>query len=658
MTSCERLRLLLSTARHIPPSQIYHRAARTLRRRWWKLHGRTAPKESAPATVEADPVYAGVDELNSPGPWQEDITQAVARGREIVRGQFSFLNQRVDCSPEIPWHGKELSQLWRYHLHYFDYVEELLVLSRTSKDGDAYRCFKRLAESWIASNAKIEGDGWHPYTISLRLVNWLHAVVGFAVDLAADIRFKEDLLRSTYGQAIFLAENLELDVRGNHLLKNLRALIFAGSVFESPAANQWRKAAVDRLRAEIMEQVLPDGGHFERSPGYHVAVLADCIEMALTLARTSAEPCGWLDDAIRRMLDYLNAIVAPDGQTPLLKDTAWDAALFPATILTAGGLYLRESKSGNRQFGLFHRLRFGEAGWQQFCNWPAPTERVESRHFPETGHFVLRDNKHDDFLIFDAGKPCPDYLPAHAHADLLTYELSIGGRRVVVDSGVYEYQRGPWRDHFRSTRAHNTVEVEETNQSEVWDSFRVARRARPTRAIWRETDDYIVVQGEHDGYDRLAVPVRHRRTLVWKKAEFWLVVDQLLGEGETDAASHLHLHPDLELARHTPDTWAINGRADLISVAAFGFAEAGITKGKSTPPLQGWYSERFGEKRPNDVLTFQAKGALPICCGYALTRGQPARLDCFREERATRIAIACPDQTHTLELTDSDFSFK
>ena len=96
-----------------------------------------------------------------------------------------------------------------------------------------------------------------------------------------------------------------------------------------------------------------------------------------------------------------------------------------------------------------------------------------------SGYYAVNDFAREDFLIVDAGPVCPDYLPAHAHADMLNYELVIRGRRVIVDSGVYEYQAGAWRDYFRSTRAHNTVEINRENQSEVWSSFRVARRARP-----------------------------------------------------------------------------------------------------------------------------------------------------------------------------------
>ena len=112
-----------------------------------------------------------------------------------------------------------------------------------------------------------------------------------------------------------------------------------------------------------------------------------------------------------------------------------------------------------------------------------------------------------------------------------------------MDSGVYEYTAGPWRDFFRSTRAHNTVEVAAADQSEVWGSFRVARRARPGAVIWESKKGYALVQGEHNGYARLAIPLIHRRTILWEKKGFWLVVDQLIGEGMCRCANRVHFHP-------------------------------------------------------------------------------------------------------------------
>lgn len=190
----------------------------------------------------------------------------------------------------------------------------------------------------------------------------------------------------------------------------------------------------------------------------------------------------------------------------------------------------------------------------------------------------------------------------------------------MVDSGVYEYTAGSWRDYFRSTRAHNTVEVAGENQSEVWSSFRVARRARPGKVTWKVADRYILVQAEHDGYKRLPVPVIHRRAVVWKKNEFWLVADELSGKGHTSAANHVHFHPDLALEIQDDATWLIKGCDFPLWLNAFGQQGHTTARGEMEPTRQGWYSEEFGQLRPNTVLSLHLQMTSPSCFGYVISR--------------------------------------
>ena len=79
--------------------------------------------------------------------------------------------------------------------------------------------------------------------------------------------------------------------------------------------------------------------------------------------------------------------------------------------------------------------------------------------------------------LLDVAPVGPDYLPGHAHADTLSFELSLFGQRVLVNSGTSQYEAGPERSRQRGTAAHNTVIVDGHDSSEVWAGFRVARRA-------------------------------------------------------------------------------------------------------------------------------------------------------------------------------------
>jgi len=594
-----------------------------------------------------------------------ELAEHVRKAEAIALQRFTFLNHEVPFSNEIGWHDPQQSHLWRFNLW-----------GQTGQHQAACDTFQALATSWIAHNKQLGGDGWHPYTLSLRSVNWTHALLGFPEELW-DPTTREQIQASLYGQVQLLASDLEFDIRGNHLLENLRALIWAGVSFSGTEAQGWLARGLKILQAEVEEQILPDGGHFERVPGYHLVMLKCLLEIAIFLRHNRESVPAWLDVALERMTTFAHATLPPDGQTALLKDTAWDTAPQATGLFQACALYFDDSayNYANRaatnsaenlsaeklvNFELYPYLLWGEAGQARFAQWckdeartgesqtlgdkdsdnGPQTEKRSTDYFPDTGYWVLRDKRVDDYLIMDVGKPGPDYLLGHAHADLLSYELTVNGERVVVDSGVYQYEAGPWRDYSRSTRAHNTVEVASANQSDVWSSFRVGQRAKPRVLQHFSTETYSLMQAEHDGYKRLPSAAIHRRTLLWVPNQFWLVFDQIVGadtntDSPVDVASHIHLHPDLTATQTIDSIWEIvpspatvaetpASRAPLW-ISAFGHDESSTVCGETMPRLQGWYSGKFGQQQANTVLTLSQKMQRPFHFGYMIAKHMPVR---------------------------------
>jgi len=155
------------------------------------------------------------------------------------------------------------------------------------------------------------------------------------------------------------------------------------------------------------------------------------------------------------------------------------------------------------------------------------------------------------------------------------------------------------------------------DQSEVWGSFRVGRRARPRVLNWLKSDQYTVLRAEHDGYCRDGLDVVHRRTVLGADG-YWLVQDELIGSGAVRAASYVHLHPSLS-AELREGVWFVEGTDELVCLMAFGVAASRMARGE-TDPLLGWYSERFGEKQPNATLVFEVCAAAPKIFGYIIAR--------------------------------------
>ena len=353
-----------------------------------------------------------------------------------------------------------------------------------------------LVERWIRENPAGRGAGWEPYPLSRRIVNWIKWVMGGGLATRG-------VSESLAAQADYLSRTVEHHLLANHLFANAKALVFAGCFFEGEA---WLGEGLRLLKREIPEQILADGGHFERSPMYHSLIFEDVLDL-VNLGR--AYP-GLLPDwsgAAARMSGWLKQMVHPDGQIAFFNDSALGVAPEPRLL-----------------FDYAARLGIG----------PVNVQLVES------GYIRLENGA--TVVLFDAGPIGPDYQPGHAHADTLSFELSHGERRVLVNSGISTYEDNADRHAQRGTAAHNTVRVDGQDQSEVWAAFRVARRARPLNVT---TDHRTFAEASHDGYDRLKDPVIHTRRLDLGERQL-TITDTLSAKHVHRAEIYFHLHPEAE----------------------------------------------------------------------------------------------------------------
>jgi uncharacterized heparinase superfamily protein len=412
--------------------------------------------------------------------------------------QFTFLNSTHEFPGAIGWNDSAHEKLWLYNLHYFDDCVAVDAATRASWHAD-------LITRWINDNPPPRGNGWEPYPTSLRIVNWIKwaqagndVPPGFHHSLAVQVRW--------------LAKRLEHHLLANHLFVNAKALVTAGLYFDGAEAKCWREKGLAILSRELPVQVLLDGGHYERSPMYHALVLEDMLDL-INAAQAWA---GIIDehivsswrDVAERMQGWLQSMSHADGQISFFNDAAFSIAP-PAVALAQ------------------YATRLGN------LVPPAATLPTDSGYIrAEVGAAVL---------IADVAPVGPDYQLGHAHADTLSFELSLDGQRVFVNSGTSTYQSGPQRQFERSTRAHNTVEIDGADSSEVWGGFRVARRARPRNVSVTRLDNGICIRGAHDGYARLPGKPMHEREWLLEEGRL-RITDRITGIF-TRAVARFHLHP-------------------------------------------------------------------------------------------------------------------
>lgn len=425
---------------------------------------------------------------------------------------FRFLNVEHALQDPSDWNRADWPRLWQYNLHYFDDLAADGATARLAWQRD-------LVARWIAGNPPAHGVGWEPYPTSLRIVNWIKwALAGNALDA--------DALGSLAIQVRWLCKRLEFHLLGNHLWANAKALVFAGAFFDGAEAAGWCRRGLRLLRDELGEQILPDGGHFERSPMYHAIVLEDLLDL-VQLARMipgvvdAADVECWKRTAAR-MLRWLRVMSHPDGAIALFNDAAFGIAPGHAALSD-------------------YATRLGIAADA------GPLASIEA--LADSGYVRLQSGA--AVLIADVGEIGPDYLPGHAHADTLSFELSLHGVRVLVNGGTSTYDRGAERLRQRGTAAHNTVQVDGLDSSEVWAEFRVGRRARPLGVEWGSDDDGVWLRAAHDGYVHLAGhPVHHRQ---WRLAPRELRVhDRIEGRVER-AEARYRFAPGWRVAASAPD---------------------------------------------------------------------------------------------------------
>jgi uncharacterized heparinase superfamily protein len=473
------------------------------------------------------------------------------------------------------WEMAAAPLLWRYHLYYWDWA---WALESASCDTTARAMFAALWRSWHAAITPGQGPAWHPYPAALRA--W--AFCGLYRALASGSPVEGPLRAELATHAGFLRRNLETDVGGNHLIKNLKALVGLAVFFGD---DRLLARALDRLRRQLSVQVLSDGGHYERAPAYHCQVLGDLVDIARLLHAVGRDDQDALQGKITAMRRWLGAVLSPGGDVPLLNDG------FPVS-----------------------RELLAELA-------PAPRPDGPLQVLPDTGLALATAGGWH--LLADIGPPCPRELPAHAHADTLSCLLHVDDSALLIDTGTSTYAAGAVRDRERSTSAHNTLEVGRRSSTEIWGAFRAGRRARVLGVSARaesgqDTDsgqDTVTVEAVHDGYRSLpGRPLHHRRWAL--RAGELRVDDTVTGAGRHRIVVRWHLAPGSHL-QLIPGGAVVTTGTGKFTVTVTATAQSALTS------VLAEVAAGFHRTAAAPVLTCDMQPELPVRISTVWRRAEP-----------------------------------
>ena len=523
------------------------------------------------------------------GIWEKSILKNINFSKNLSTNNkikrffnFKFLNEEKKLSFPINWNDKSQSQLWNFNLHYFDWARESLeTLIIKGKFDSNFIFIGNLIDDWIDNNKLGKGNGWNSYTISLRIRNWvwIFCCVPFLIN--------KKRIHSLYSQLIWLNNNLEKCHGGNHLLENLISLLICTKQFKNKNSLRIFNKALVLLKKELHLQILKDGGHEERSGSYHFLILDRLLELACVIELTGDEIPKWLLEALKNMHNWAEKVIIADKLLPRFNDSPQDGCPEIKKILYFARSFFGDKQQDNLGLRslLLQKRKINKTGINHIYKKDSLCD------LPDTGWTIIRPNDQWDF-IFKCGKSCPDKLPAHAHSDLLSFDLFYQGKPLISEVGTSIYGKNKIRFFERSSAAHNVLQISDyfSNKNkknwiepiEVWGNHRAGRKANIlSRDIGIANNNCYWVKGSHDAFLRLRT--FHERKIFLElnnEQELFLrCIDSIKCQNSISWRQWWHFGPDV-IYEKLRNIMTFN---DLYQNLTFNF-------------INTWHSTKFGER--------------------------------------------------------------
>jgi hypothetical protein len=576
---------------------------------------------------------------------------AAARADRLVEGRYDLLGYRnlpYGASPD--WHldvvhGRTAPRAFWADVPYLDPAcgdhkvtwelnrhQHWMSLGRAFwLTGDAIyaRTFLDQLYSWLDANPPLSGVNWASMLeLAFRTISWtwtLEFFAGIDTTIAGGRPWRIDLLLALDRQLSHIAANLSRYFSPNtHLSGEALALYVVSLAFPELRESTARAArGRDLLLRETRRQILPDGGHAERSTHYH-RYSTDFYLLATIVARRAGDPAAaQLAASASAQADVLRTLADENGALQTIGDDD-GGQLFAIcgtpprdvrTTLAVAAAVLSDP-------ALAVSAPTEESCWVAGTDIQSHTPDVRppaswrSRLLPDSGYFVSRAR--GELAIFDAG--AHGFLNGgHAHADALAIITTVGGTPLLIDPGTGTYTMDPGlRDRLRSGRLHNTVLVDGREHAIVGGPFHWTSTTDAGFLAAHVDERCDVAQGVHDGY----ADVRHVRTLLAIHGIGWLVVDQLLGSGAHRAESFWHVHP----------SWTTRPCGSTILLR---HAEAGQSSITSTAEIvevmddspDAICAPEYGRVEPAPLIRTVKEGPAPLIVATFVAAGAAAASD-------------------------------
>jgi hypothetical protein len=533
-----------------------------------------------------------------------DLAAADQICRHVILGQ--------PLGPEINWRANPIGYLeWMHAFNRHRFLADLVHAYLATKDEKYATELDYLLSTWLRQNPHPVGNNgggdpaWETLSTAVRIYgSWLDVFFGTLGSPSFRDSTRIEMLKSLYHHAEHLLEHSPLGAN-NWLVVESQVVATLGVLFpEFRRSRLWQEEGYRRLIAEIQRQVYPDGAHYELSAGYH-CMSGQGFAGPYELAQLNGIPLPAVyAERLRGMFDYIWKLARPDGTCPSHNDS--------------GGIRGRHHDFVRRGARLFNDPVMEWFGTQGRAGTPPA---ITSHGFLDAGQLIMRSgwSPQDRWLFFDVGP----YGAGHQHEDALGFELYSDGTLFLCDPGIASYMLEDWTAHQRDTAAHNTIMLDGRPQNRRAAEMR-AQHIRSVRKeiFWATGRVLDVGRGQYSsGYRGLDGRFMHRRTIVFIRPEYWLLIDEIDGEGTHLVESLFHFTPmrlQIDRAAGRARTYRQNKpNLELIPLTLEVPLEWEIVCGRHEPPVQGWIADQ-GENLPAPCLILRTQATLPLRLALAL----------------------------------------
>ena len=561
------------------------------------------------------------DLVQIPPTLNDDLLELYGRSEQALANRFGFFGEIQEFPARIDWE-RGGSAAWRAELHSFDFALDLALTLRISGDERYARHLCYLLAEWISSNPTGRTSGSLPLPLARRVRNWILTASLASEAFEGDAAFCEIFTASLARQVTLLAWQARgLEGRSAGLAAS-RALLLASHYFPCARGSELLEAS-QALILHALNRGMPSYAEHPQ-PLRQFELAAAWCDHALFGGEEDAGSADMARTQFRRSLEALEGMLHPDGTLPLFGCHPLPSAGEVSELFALGSALLDvphwKSLSGG-ELGIVPYLLLGESGMQRFKMLPAESWRADSRL--SSGHGIYRVSDGASSALLAVA------LPRGAgadHEDLFSYELTVGGQRTVVDSGVFAPPGETARDGFAAARAHNVLLVDGELPCPQFAKFQASAvaAAGAVQGVWlrtisdesRNNSPLRRWLGNHRS-PRHAIACQRGFFLI--EGRYWVVLDHLAGNGTYRIESLVHLYPAFSLEVLDGRAVVRSGAASVTILPLSRGGEIMKSVAESDTQPAGWYAPAAGVRYAGKTLAIEwPEAELPWIGGYLI----------------------------------------